>query len=325
MKTCCMGIDISAKTLDICVLSNGRTKHYSVDNSGRGIAALLKKYPAGQTLVAMENTGRYNNILYEVLAGTDYEVYVIDPLHLKKSMGLTRGKDDRVDAERICRFIERNQGDVRQWQPASQAVSRVKLLLSERGLRIKIRGQLSASQKGHAYEKSTGLDKGLDRLDDRLTRSIDNQIAEIEALIGETVAGDEGLSERFAQAKSVPGVGKVLAWTLMAKTNGFTVLTDPRKLACYAGVVPFGQQSGTSVHKRPRVSQYADKGLKKILHMAALSAVRMDNELKRYYQRKVEEGKNKMSVLNAVRNKIIHRICAAVNRGTLYKNSLVIS
>lgn len=325
MKTYCIGIDISAKTLDICTLFNGQTKHFIIDNAIKPIAAFLKKYPASQTLIAMENTGRYNNMLYELLAGTDYEVYVIDPLHLKKSMGLTRGKDDKTDAERICRFIERNKGDVRQWQPASQAVSRVKLLLSERELRVKIRSQLSANQKSYTYEKNTGLDKKLNKLNDKLILSLDAQIAEIEVLINETISGDEILCARFKQVKSVPGVGNVLAWMLIVKTNGFTVLTDPRKLACYAGVVPFGQQSGTSIHKRPKVSQFADKNLKKILHMAALAAVRMNNELKKYYQRKVEEGKNKMSVLNAVRNKIIHRICAVINHNTFYKNNLEIS
>ena len=69
---------------------------------------------------------------------------------------------------------------------------------------------------------------------------------------------------------------------------------------------------------KARVSHHADKGLKAKLHMAALSAAKGRGELGAFYKRKVAEGKNPMSVLNAVRNKIIHRVCAVIQRGTPY-------
>lgn len=125
--------------------------------------------------------------------------------------------------------------------------------------------------------------------------------------------------------QSIPGVGKVLCWQMLCKTNGFTTYLDPRKLACCAGVVPFNHQSGTSLKSKNRVSQMADKKLKKTLHMAAMRAVRMENDLKIYYLRKVKEGKNKMSVLNAVRNKIVHLILAVVKNQSFFKNRLVVS
>lgn len=96
-------------------------------------------------------------------------------------------------------------------------------------------------------------------------------------------------------------------------------------MACYCGVVPFEHQSGTSIRYKPRVSVFADKGLKTLLHLAAMSAIRLNNELRVYYRRKVEDGKNKMSVLNAVRNKIIHRIFAVIKNQTMYKNDLLLS
>ena len=109
------------------------------------------------------------------------------------------------------------------------------------------------------------------------------------------------------------------------KTEGFQRLTDPRKLACFAGVVPFEQQSGTSLKTKPRVSKMADMALKSVLQMAAMRAVRMKNDLQAYYLRKVEEGKNKMSVLNAVRNKLIHIAMALIKNQTNYKNRLELS
>ena len=107
---------------------------------------------------------------------------------------------------------------------------------------------------------------------------------------------------------NVPGVGKVVSWTMIAKTEGFKKIPNPRKMACYAGVVPFEYQLGTSVYRKPRVSMYTDKQLKSVLHLAAMSAIRLENDLQVYYHRKVQQGKNKMAVLNAFRNKIIYLI-----------------
>ena len=124
---------------------------------------------------------------------------------------------------------------------------------------------------------------------------------------------------------SVPGVGKVLCWHLLARTEGFSIIDNPRKLACYAGVVPFEHQSGTSIYKKPKVSYYADKTLKSLLHLGAMSAIRCKNDLRVYYLRKVSQGKNKMAVINAVRNKIIHRVYAVIKNEKIYKNYLVTS
>ena len=102
-------------------------------------------------------------------------------------------------------------------------------------------------------------------------------------------------------------------------------MCDPRKLACFAGVVPFEQQSGTSLKAKPRVSKMADMQLKSVLQMVAMRAVRMQNDLQKYYLRKEEEGKNKMSVLNAVRNKLIHIAITLIKNQSYYKNRLELS
>jgi len=169
------------------------------------------------------------------------------------------------------------------------------------------------------------LDKDLLSLNKQLIKAIEIQILKIEADIEKSILGDQELKKQSELIKSVPGVGKVVSWTLIAKTEGFTTISDPRKLACYCGVAPFDYQSGTSIRGRSRVSMFADKNMKTLLHLAAMSAIRLNNELKMYYQRKVGEGKNKMSVLNAVRNKIIHRVFAVIKNQTIYKNDLVLS
>lgn len=136
---------------------------------------------------------------------------------------------------------------------------------------------------------------------------------------------DTELKQQAKLIQSVPGVGPILTWNLLAKTNGFKTIKDPRKLACYAGIAPFDFQSGTSIRKRPGVSSLADKKLKTILHMAAMVASRVDPELKTCYSRKVAEGKNKMAVLNAIRNKWIHRICAVIRNQKMFEVRLLVS
>lgn len=125
--------------------------------------------------------------------------------------------------------------------------------------------------------------------------------------------------------RSVPGVGFITAFTLLAKTNGFTKFKTARQLACMAGVVPFDNQSG-KFRGKSKVSQNADKQLKTILSLAALRVIQMkDNEMGKYYEKKVKEGKNKMAVINAIRNKIIHRVFAVIKNQKMYKNDLQVS
>lgn len=325
MKNIIIGIDISSKTLDICIKEDRKLDYLVIDNHIKAIRFFFKKFKEKNVIVAMENTGRYNWNLYEVLERFNFRTYVIPPLHLKKSLGLTRGKNDKIDALRICNFISKNQQDTLQWQPTPLPVKKLKILITERGSRIKMKRSLLMQQKDYKLMKATGLDKELLKLNKQMIKKIDDQITIIEKRMEEVIQNNEKLQVQAKLVQSVPGAGKVLTWNILAKTEGFTSIVDPRKLACYSGVVPFEHQSGSSIYHKPRVSLLADKQLKTILHLAAMSAIRLDNDLRIYYLRKVGEGKNKMSVLNAVRNKIIHRIFAVIKNQTPYKNHLSMS
>ncbi len=150
------------------------------------------------------------------------------------------------------------------------------------------------------------------------------QIKDIEAQIDNLFKEDEELKEQLKLVQSVPGVGKIVAWNMISKTESFKRITTVRKFACYAGIEPFGNSSGLFKGKS-RVSFFADNSMKTLLHLGAMVAIQLDNDMAIYYRRKVEEGKNKMSVLNAVRNKIIHRVFAVVQNKKMYQNHLVVS
>jgi transposase len=319
-----IGIDVSSATLDICVSAKGQ-KSVVIKNETAAIRKFFNTYKSECLLIGMENTGRYNWALYEVLKDMHHQVYVISPLHLKKSMGLVRGKNDKVDAIRIATFIGKNYADIPQWKPSSPAIQKLKILLTERNARIKSRRQLLKQQYDYAKMKHLGLDRSLRKLNEQQSVLIDKQLKLIEGEIELLIKADEQMNRQAQLIRSVPGAGKVLCWMILAKTEAFTTITEPRKMACYGGVVPFSNQSGTSIRGKDRVSSYADKAIKAVLHLAAMSAIRLKNDLREYYLRKVAEGKNKMSVLNAVRNKIIHRIFAVVKNQTNYQNHLVLS
>lgn len=110
----------------------------------------------------------------------------------------------------------------------------------------------------------------------------------------------------------------VTAIAFLIYTQDFTAFDNGRQFACYAGVAPFEYTSGSSIRGRTKVSPLANRKMKALLSNCANAAVQHDPELKAYYQRKVKQGKAKMSVLNAVRAKLINRVFATVDRGTEY-------
>lgn len=325
MKNFIIGIDISSKTLDICVKEQQEILHFEIENSQKAILKFFRAYKENQVIVAMENTGRYNWNLFEVLPKFNFKIYVLNPLHLSKSLGLVRGKDDKTDAYRICLFTEKNKEGLSIWKPTTKVIKKLKILITERTSRVKMKRRLLKQQHDYKLMKDVGLDKELVKLNKQFIVQIDKQTKVIEQKIEEIINEDPTLKNQAKLMRSVPGVGKVLSWIMIAKTEGFTKITDPRKMACYSGVVPFEYQSGTSVYRKPRVSMFADKATKAVLHLGAMSAIRLNNDLRVYYLRKVNEGKNKMLVLNAVRNKIIHRIFAVIKNQEFYKNTLVMS
>jgi transposase len=87
-------------------------------------------------------------------------------------------------------------------------------------------------------------------------------------------------------------------------------------------VVPFREQSGT-ISKPARVSMHANKVLKRLLHLCAVTAIKMKGEFARYYQRKIAEGKHVLNVLNAIRNKLALRIAAVIRNNEPYNETYI--
>jgi transposase len=328
-KEIIIGIDVSKATLDICILVDGQAQLREIKNNTKIIKAffnrLLKQHKEMDLSVCMENTGYYNWPCYAALEQMPVDLYVVNPLHLKKSMGLVRGKSDSIDAGRIAKFIALHKGDLKPTLIARQELKTIQVLLAQRNRFVETRKRLKVPTEEVIFLGDKSLSKQVESSSKKIIEELDIQIEKIEQKLKELIDADLELKKNYEFITSVQGVGKVLAWTMLVKTNEFKSINNARKLACYAGVVPFMHQSGTSIYKKPRVSFMADKTLKRLLHLCAMRAIQLKGDLQTYYLRKVQEGKNKMSILNAIRNKIVARICATINNKRNYQINLQVS
>ena len=317
------GVDVSKKTIDVTLSKNAELSHRQFSNDGEGMDELMQwfrelKISFEDTLFCMEATGLYCFALTQFLANNAIDTWIEHAAQIKKSSALDRGKNDKVDSKRIVAYATKNLDRLRLWKPAGSTLDKIRHLASLRDRLVETKKRLVTPIKEFEEVGNTVMAKLLAQSIKASLNAIDKDLKKIEAKIIDVVNGDENLKQLYKLITSVVGIGFVTAINLMVYTNAFTVLKDTRKLACYCGVAPFEYSSGSSIRGKTKVHYMANKKLKCNLHMASLSAIKLDAEMKAYYERKVAEGKNKMSVLNAVKNKLLARVVAVVNKGEEY-------
>lgn len=323
-----MGCDIAQDTFTFCLRDrSGIIYQGEVSNSNKSIVKWLTelkrvhRVDLSTVLFCMEHTGIYGMILMRALHHRGHMVCVEGAANIKLSLGLQRGKNDKVDARRIAEYAMRFTDQLKQWKPKRPVLEKLQILSGIRSRLIKARNILSS----HTQEVKRFMGKGeyaimLKGTKDSLSaisRNIKKTDEEIEALI----KSDENLKRLADLVTSVDNIGMVTCAAVLVKTNEFEDFKDGKKFACTAGLAPFEHTSGKSLRGKSRVSHRAHKDLKTLLHMCAVGAISRKGELRDYYQRKVEKGKNKMLVLNAVRNKLVLRIFAVVRDGVMYEKN----
>ena len=321
-----IGIDVSKESLDVCLISNTDGQlfigKFNNNLSGfRNFKAWCKTHNCEcdqQSLCCLEHTGLYTRLLVHYLLSRQVSVWLESSLHIKRSMGLVRGKSDAIDAQRIARFAHAHQAEAKPLNLSALTLDKLKDLNANRNRLMKsIQSLRVSTNELKLVDPDSG--KTIERVNREAIRGLEKSLHAVEDKIAEFIQADENLNKQFELVTTVKGVGKVMAVLLLIYTQGFTKIVDGRKLACYSGVAPFEYRSGTSIMGRTGVSKFANSELKRVLHMAAISSVQHNPDLKVYYKRKVAEGKSKMAVINAVRNKLLHRIAAVIKRGTPYQ------
>lgn len=317
------GVDISKKTIDVTLSKDLQLTHRQFSNDSPGMDELmqwLKELDLNfdSFLFCMEATGLYCFPLTQFLASNTIDIWIEHSARIKKATALDRGKNDKIDSKRIALYAAKNLERLRLWRPAGSTLDKIKHLASLRDRLVETKKRLVNPINEFEDMGNMAMAKLLTKTIKSSLTAIDKDLKNIETKIISIVNEDENLKQLYKLITSVVGIGFVTAINLIVHTNGFTVLKDVRKLACYCGVAPFEYSSGSSIRGKTRVHYMANKKLKCNLHMASLSAVKLDADLKAYYERKVAEGKSKLSVLNAVKNKLLARVIAVVNKQEEY-------
>lgn len=323
-----LGMDVGKSTFTYCLRDQaGVMDHGEVENTLKAITGWVTslkkthKQSVEKMIFCMEYTGIYNAILLRVLHQRGLHLCMESASNIKLSLGMQRGKNDKVDAQRIAEYAMRFIDRLKEWRPKRDVVEQLGRLMSSRARLVNARKTLSVPN----HEAELFVDKRISR---ELThhvagtlKAIDRNIDSIEKEMKEIIENDENLKMLLKLSTSVPGIGFITGCTLIVKTNEFKSFDNAKKIACTAGIAPFEHTSGSSVRGKTRVSHRAHKDLKTALHLAALGAVRSKGVVQDYYVRKVAEGKNKMLVLNAVRNKLVHLVFAVIRDNTMYQKN----
>lgn len=321
-----IGIDIRKLTFDVRIYSN---QCYSVfDNTPKGFKELIKwtdkNNPISKenTLFILEYTGIYsekiglffteNNILFSLIPG----------LEIKKSLGISRGKDDKVDATKIALYGYRLRDEINPSKLPSIAIRKIKRLLTLRERLVKQRAGHKSTIKEQKRIYIRKENKLLFEIQEKAIKFLTKQIQNIEMEMKQIIKTNQKLNQQYKLVVSVKGIGNQTALFMIVTTNGFTKFKTWRKYASYCGIAPFPNASGTSIRGRTKVSNLANKKLKSLFDLCAKSAIQNNPEMKIYYHKRLEKGKNKMSTINIIRCKLMARAFAAVNRETPYVNTL---
>ena len=326
MKPCTIiGVDVSKLTLDSVMLP--LAKSLQIMNQKKGFTRWMlwlmeHSVNLSEVLIVMEDTGHYT-YQFELFLQSHQIGYLKKPaIEIKRSAGLTRGKSDKVDAARIAQYGWLRRDELRPQLYPTEAIMKLRDLLSYRDKLVRDRSGYKARVK---EQLATGrISKGdfLYREQMKDISYFDKKILGVEKQMWLLLKAYAELQKNFELLQTIKGVGKITAAYTIAYTNNFTRFTDARKFNCYAGLAPFEHSSGTSIRGRSRVNHLANKHIKCVLRLAAFVSVRYNQELKQYYERRVREGKSKMSTLNIIGSKLISRMFAVVRKQTPYLEQL---
>lgn len=321
-----IGVDISKDVLDLTLLHEEDLENalrFQIQNDFKGFNKLLlflqkKNVSVEDCAFCMEHTGTYGLLFFAWLSQKEILFCVEPGLHIKRSLGMTRGKNDKVDAERIAQYLCSHKAKLKAFQMPSTLMVKIKQLLTYREQMVRIRSSLKNSIKSHKqYQLLSGLENIPQQVElqikeqDRIIKSIEKQLLEV-------IQSDQQLKKNYSLATSVKGIGLIIAAAMITTTNNFESFDNGRKYACYAGIAPFEYSSGSSIRGKNKVSSLGNRKMKTLLTNGANNAIKWDPQLKSYYNRKKEEGKDHKLIVNAISCKLVNRVFAVVKRQTPY-------
>ena len=301
MDAMVVGIDVSKNRLDVAVRPTGEV--FAVVRDAEGLDALVARLkPLAPVAVAVEATGGYETVVAASLAAADLPVVVVNPAQVRsfaQALG-KRAKSDPIDALVIAHFVEATRPEIR---PLPDAETRLLGDLVSR--RRQIVGMITAERQRQKI--LTG--KRLQRSIARLLAALQKELSSLETDIDQAVRGSPAWREKEDLLASVPGIGKIIARTVMAELPEIGTL-DRRQIAALVGLAPWTRQSGT--WKGKSFIGGGRAAVRAALFLGAMVAARHNPELKLFRDRLVQAGKPKLVALVATARKLLTILNAVI-------------
>lgn len=319
-----IGIDVPKHTLDVAFTTAHQREYKKIlwkqfANTLTGLNEMKQWLGAmnvplsGETIVVVENTGVYHRLLWQCFSSLQVDLCIENAAQVKWSLGIARGKSDKVDSRRLALYALRHQDRLKPTPALQKSVTPLKDLMTIRTkLLVQIKGITTAMNELERAGGAVAFVKETNKLLQPALRGMESSLKKIEKQIKDIIKADALIKIIYQRLLTVPGIGHITAVYLICCSNAFTLCSSGKQLACYCGVVPFDYQSGISLKGGRQVHKMANKELKHLLHMCALTSVKNIAEFRDYYQRKKGEGKHALSILNAIKNKLVLRAFAVV-------------
>lgn len=308
-----LGIDVSKAWLDVLLLREGLpAEKGQFDNSQPGFGRLqhfLKKRKVKTLHACLEATGSYGAEVALFLHEAGYVVSVVNPARIKAyaESQLSRTKTDAGDAALIADFCRTQQPEV--WTPPPPEQRELQALARHLENLQDMRQQ--EANRRQASIPSVTL---LKTLDEHIA-FLDQQIADLLRLIRDHIQRHPHLRQQHDLLTSIPGIGDLTAFKLLAEIVDVHAFDSARQLAAFAGLTPRERHSGSSVRGRSRLSKRGSPRLRNALYFPAIVAQRHNPILHAFAQRLLATGKSKMQVVAAVMRKLLHLVFGILKSG----------
>lgn len=307
-----VGVDVAARTLAVALARGGAppAPGWGVPNSAEGWRALGERLrdqgaaPAA-TRVVLEATGAYWQGLATALVAAGWAVSVVSPASARHyaQARLRRAKTDAVDAAVLAAYGR----DLRPppWAPPPAEVQALQLLIRERDDLVAVQTQTRNRQ--HALAQLPDVPAEARAPLAAVLEVLAEQIARLDAAIRQRAAAAASLAADIARLQTVAGVGLLTAAIVVVETRPLrdAAGATPRQVVAYAGLDPAPRESGSSVRGAGHISKRGNARLRQAAYMAAVSAIRCNPVMQRFYQRLLRRGKRKKVALVAVARKLL--------------------
>lgn len=328
-----LGVDISKEWFDYCLMD----QEFNIIQQGQinnvpdqilvFIQQLQQQVLFDQVLLCMEHTGIYINHLYKAWLAKGGYLSVVHANKISEHLaGKVRWeeKNDQLDAQRIAQYAHRFADKIRLYQLSRPILDKLQALQRLRDRLIRAIKLLEVPLKELAAFASLDISQSVDLNQQASIKSLKQDLKRVERHMEQLIDQDKELSLLFKLITSVQGVGPVTAREIIIATKAFSTFNpqQAKAFAKYAGVVPKERSSGKSVRKRKTTAGRCHKRIKSLLTLGASSLIKSKSDLGQYYQRKTAQGKHHLSVINAMRNKLILRIFAVVKNQVMYEKNL---